>query len=143
MHVIPFLNSDQRDFIQTVRDIGSVVMAQKALRIPKARFEEWQADPDFRLALDDVAGQAEASMYRKAIAGLNQSLDAGHMWAIEKVLTAVNPELWNPAQRIQLEIPKHRFISFDGKDLHTGEDFTAEASNGTTEEEGTASAGND
>ena len=143
MHVIPFLNADQKDFIRTVERLGSTALAVKYCKVPKDRYEEWQTDPDFRLALDDVVGRAEAAMYAKAVEKLHDALDAGHVWAVDKVLSAINPELWNPALRIQVEPPKHRFISFDGKDLHTGEEFNPGALNGTTAQEGSAISGND
>lgn len=118
MQVIRMLSERQRAVVEAAKKLGSLPHAAKLCRIPKAELEEWRKDPDIALSLDIAAAEGDGQLYQKALGVVEHNLGLNDMFAAKVVLQAVHPEKWNPAQRISVEAVIHRFIDFDGREIH-------------------------
>lgn len=112
------LSERQRAVAEAARKLGSLPHAAKLCKIPKAELEEWRKDPDVALSLDIAAAEGDGKLYEKALGVVEHNLGLNDMFAAKVVLQAVHPEKWNPAQRISVEAVIHRFIDFDGREIH-------------------------
>lgn len=135
MEIVQYLNAKQKEFLQALEGLGgSVRAAASQSGVSLATLEHWKDDPDFRLAVDSAMEAGRGLLEANAMIGLHANLSAGKMEAVKLTLQAVDPEMWNPAQRIEWEPPAHRFIGFDGKDVHTGEVYDGEFEDVSAEE---------
>ena len=118
MQVVHFLSARQKALIDAINQLGSIKHAARMLKIPPKEVEGWRSDPDVALALDLAEGQGNATLYQKAIQVVHANLEKENMYAAEMVLKATDPEKWNPAHRVQVEAVHHRFIDFNGQEIH-------------------------
>lgn len=120
MELLHFLSERQKLVIEAAKEWGSVAQAAAHLRVPSLEIQEWRKDPDVALALDLAAGQGTADLYTAAIDTVKFNLKLNDLQAAAMVLKAVDPLVWNPAQRVQVEEVRHRFIDFNGQELLGG-----------------------
>lgn len=118
MDVVDFVDTRQREFIEVLKGLGDHQAAMGVCEVAPHTLTEWLEDPDFNLAYSTAREQARGMLMAKALQGLHRNLEAGKIEAIKMTLVAVDPETWNPVQRVELDTPKHRFIGFDGEPLH-------------------------
>lgn len=138
MEVVEFINKTQRDFLKVMSELGGSERAALSMsEISPRLLEEWKEDPDFKIAFDTAYEHGRGTLEAGAMMGLQRNLSAGKMEAIKLTLQAIDPETWNPAMRLEVDVPQHRFIGFDGKDVVTGEVVDVEEGEFEQVEDGT------
>lgn len=122
MDVVQFINKDQKEFLRYVEELGGSVRAAIGMtEISSRLLGEWTGDPDFQMALDNAVDRGRGTLEAAAMMGLTRNLASGKFEAVKATLQALDPETWNPATRLEVDVPAHRFIGFNGEDVLTGE----------------------
>jgi hypothetical protein len=120
MEIVRLISKRQAELIEAIKAFGDFRAALGHLDIPQDTLKGWLEDPDFNMMYTSAVETGRNKLMSMAIAGLHRNLEAGKFEAIKATLVALDPDTWNPIQRVEVDAPKHRFIGFDGKDLHSG-----------------------
>lgn len=115
-----YLDAKQRELISAVKELGDHRAALGLVDVSKSTLDHWCEDPDFKLAYDEAVENGRHMLMLRAVHGLRRNLDAGKLEAVKMTLQALDPDTWNPVQRVEIDAPTHKFIGFDGKPLHEG-----------------------
>ncbi len=127
METVQLVDEQKKAFINALRNCPHDHKAAQAARVPISMVRRWfEDDPDFNLVCTEIKELVVDEIEARAL----ELAKDGSENMIKFVLPALRPDVWNPAQKVEVETVGHRFIDFTGNDIH------GEATNGDSERSG-------